>query len=425
SRAGRREQHYIRSRVAAVRGDQAGAVREMLELLKDYPREKDALLTVGIYFYQQHDYEQALAYLHRAIAIDSSFKQALNQIAYTYDKLGYFDSALAALDRYQEIAPNEANPYDSRGSLLAERGRFKEALAAFEQALAVRPDFYSSLWQAAFLYLYDHNYARSEELLQKIASSPNKGARCGGRTYLSYIPVYEGDFARALQMLDDGIAADRIEKTNIFDAPRKHLQKAMIYDELGDPQAAVNEAMLLVQGSANLPSHDSCFALPYLVQFQVRNGDLDAARRTAERLKACEAASSDSATYSWYADGWIKRASGDPTGAIASFKRAAELVDDFPTRYMLGVAFLESHQYEQAAATLEPLTRMHGSWRPSWCTWNVRLHYYLGWAYEELGNVTEARRQYGVFLDFWGGVTPEMPVVTETRTRLARLGTTP
>ena len=56
-----------------------------------------------------------------------------------------FDEALASYDRALAVQPNYAEALSNRGWTLHELKRFEEALASYDRALAVRPDYAEAL----------------------------------------------------------------------------------------------------------------------------------------------------------------------------------------------------------------------------------------------------------------------------------------
>ena len=55
-------------------------------------------------------------------------------------KLKRFDDALASYDRAIALAPDYAEAYANRGVTLEELKRFDEAVASYDRAIALRPD---------------------------------------------------------------------------------------------------------------------------------------------------------------------------------------------------------------------------------------------------------------------------------------------
>jgi len=133
---------------------------------------------------------------------------------------------------------------------------------------------------------------------------------------------------------------------------------------------------------------DGAKALPLLTELQAKSpGDLSLARMVAEaHVKAGSAetflaslAKKDTAV-SHYQQGLVRfaRASDASAPAIANFRRAAELEPNEPEyRYRLGVALLESEQYEPARVELEAAVKQAPD-RPSWFLPLAKVRYRTG-----------------------------------------------
>lgn len=148
-------------------------------------------------------------------------------------------------------------------------------------------------------------------------------------------------------------------------------------------------------------------ALPLLLELQAKApGDLTLARMvaeahvkggTAEQFLA-ELAHKDTAI-SHYQQGLVRfaRASDASAPAIANFRRAVALAPGEPEfRYRLGVALLESEQYEPARLELESAAKEAGD-RPSWFLPLAKVRYRTG----DNAGATEAIRTVVT-----GGPTP-------------------
>ncbi|MFQ5675597.1 MAG: tetratricopeptide repeat protein, partial [bacterium] len=89
--------------------------------------------------------DEALQEYETILELDPGLKAAYNQLGYLYAERGDFATGLAFMDKYQELAADEPNPYDSRGEILMFSGRFEEAVEQFKIALSKRPDFMNSI----------------------------------------------------------------------------------------------------------------------------------------------------------------------------------------------------------------------------------------------------------------------------------------
>ena len=73
--------------------------------------------------------------------VDSKDAYALYNRGRSLQELKRFDEALASYDKALALKPDYADAFNNRGLALQELRRFDEALLSFERALTVKPDF--------------------------------------------------------------------------------------------------------------------------------------------------------------------------------------------------------------------------------------------------------------------------------------------
>lgn len=125
-------------------GDFIGGISAMNDMLEMYPKDKHVLYLAANWLMGENGTDQAESLLKKALAVDKNFPAALNDLAYVDARNRKFAQALAAMDRYVTLLPNEPNPQDSYGELLRMSGNFEDALVHYRAALKIDPDFVSS-----------------------------------------------------------------------------------------------------------------------------------------------------------------------------------------------------------------------------------------------------------------------------------------
>jgi len=125
-------------------GDFLPGIAAMNDMLEMYPKDKRLLYLAGNWLMGEDSHEQAEKILNRALAVDKDYPAALNDLAYVYARNREFAKAFQAMDRYTAILPKEPNPQDSYGELKRMAGDFEGALAHYQAALKIDPDFISS-----------------------------------------------------------------------------------------------------------------------------------------------------------------------------------------------------------------------------------------------------------------------------------------
>lgn len=422
-KVGQLEKHYIKSLEARLAGNFPLAARELEKLVADFPAEKEAFLILGsVYLNRIRQPEKAVGALTKAIEIDPLYKGAYNVLAYVYNDIGDFEKSIWAINKYISLAPEEANPYDTRGDLYASNGKLEEAVESYRKALEKKPDFYWSLVKLGFMHLFKRDYPRAESYFQAVAAHGEKGIRSEGRLYLAQLPLYQGRLGEALQMLEQGIAADRFERAEGWPVGGKHVVRADIYVEKKNPKLALEELKKGMPILHNADPKDIDYLRDYYVMLLAENGEVAKAEEVAQTLKK-DIEKKDAAQMRsyWLAAGGIERAKKNLPAAIAHFEKAARATSDFSEHYWLARAYLEAGRLGEAVSEFEKILSRYDESRSQVLTWSVKAHYFLGLAYEKSGWNQKAIEKYQEFLEIWKAADPGIPEVADAKARLAKL----
>ncbi|PMS21705.1 sulfotransferase [Trinickia dabaoshanensis] len=119
-------------------GEAETAYREILALR---PRHFDALQLLGALALQSKQYEEGIALLTRALAIDARQAPVHSNLAFALNAVGRHDAALAAANRALALKSGFVDALNNRGVALAGLNRPGEALESFDKALAAKPEF--------------------------------------------------------------------------------------------------------------------------------------------------------------------------------------------------------------------------------------------------------------------------------------------
>ena len=424
----RREKYALRGLYAAATGDYPGAVSILLECAGQYPDDKDVLQRLAdIHASALRDYRKAIEFRTTAIKIDPLFKRAWNGLAYNYNAIGDLDSSIWAINQYIAISPGEANPYDTRGDLYAQNGKLDEAIASYKEALRIKPDFAVSLCKLGDMYLYKRDYAQAEVYYKSFAAGPDKMARSEGRGCLALLPIHQGRFEEALKVLDDGLAADRLEQCAGPPVWWKLALKAGIFSERGEPGRAVVEAKAasdIIREAYGTPATD--FNVYYIYRL-AEAGKFAEAEAEAQVIRESLGSAQDF-TLAWECY-WLALACvhlfrGSPEQAVGYFEKIVDVNPNlqFQRRYILSEAYLAAGSLADAVKELEKAVLSYDAARAENPILSPKLHYLLGQAYEQSGWKDKAVEQYREFLRFWGDGDPGIASVEDARKRLAGLG---
>jgi tetratricopeptide (TPR) repeat protein len=111
---------------------------------------------------------------------------------------------------------------------------------------------------------------------------------------------------------------------------------------------------------------------------------------------------------------------GDTSFAIENFIKASAGGSFYPP-YKLGIVYLESGQYEEAISTFNAIKADYATWRNFGAIQTVKLHYYLGRAYEESRWYARAISEYNDLINLWRNADRDIEEIEDTKKRLTKL----
>jgi len=417
----RKERYYIKILEAGASGKDEDFLKGLQKIAEHYPEDKEAFEWLGSYYFGRQQYQEAVHYLNKVIEIDPLHKLAHNMLAYTYHHLGDFEKSIWAINKYISIAPDEANPYDSRADLYAWNGKIDQAIQSYKKALEKKPDFYLSQAKLGHMYLFKREYAKAESCYQQLSSSTAKDTRSQGRTYLAIIPLYQGKLQEALEVLDHGIAADRMEQVP---GAFKHLLKAFIYKEKKDLGAALREAKSSVEVLTKAYPDHPVNMRDFYAYFLAESGETKQAKEVVDALRDdVEKKYPSLMGYYWRALGHLELTKGNAELATTYLRKGllGQAGPLFGVRYYLAQAYLELGRLGEEVAMLEKALSRCDKERASLPIWAVKAHYLLAVAYEKSGWNKKAIEKYEEFLEIWKDADPGIPEVEDAKQRLKAL----
>jgi tetratricopeptide (TPR) repeat protein len=417
-KATRTEQLLIRSRSDRLSGDLAGAIEKLKELIREDPAETLPYIELAhLYYWDLRDYRSAANVRRRLVDIDPSASYVL--LAYSYSKIGVVDSAFWAIDRHVAQNPEDPNAYDTRADLLLGQGMVDRAIESYNQALAVDPDFVLSRLKLGHLWLRKRDYAAARTHFQVLTKSPSPQGRGRGRLGLAFIPVSQGKLQEALEVLDAGISADRMERYTGRGFAYKLISKAIIHMERGEEEQAVQQINALA---------DECpdpFWRHIDLHVFSKCSDLSSAEQALLSLRSAivDTTVANAMYPYWIGKAWMDISKGNYDEACRNIERIEPhwfIYSDYP----LGLAHLKGGRLADAIRLFEFICRRNFSTGDSAdypALWIPKSHYYLAVAYQESGWRDKAIAQFEDFLDMWKDADPGLEIVEDARQRLDAL----
>ncbi|MEE8403768.1 MAG: tetratricopeptide repeat protein, partial [candidate division Zixibacteria bacterium] len=354
-------------------------------------------------------------------------------LAYRYSRIGNFDKALWAANKLIELLPDKYNAIDTRADIFAENGMLDSAVVSFAQALELKPDYVSSILKMGNVYMFMQEYGKADSLYRIVASYSDKYWRAEGRLSLAQLPLHQGKFKLALELLDkvkDGAINDSI---NDFRLAEGIFRRATTFQEiLGMHDSAIAEYEKVIRLLKDIAPnaellHSSQARIGY--SYALR-GDFETADKIFEEYKANFDRYGPRSYYSfWFISGRVELEKGNFDSAIANLERVVMLDSrpDHQTRQILARCYLRAGRIEDAIVLYEKIinrydrSRPDGRGRAGWPALSVITYYNLGKTYEAAGRYDDAVKQYETFLDIWRNADDDIEMIEDAKERLAKL----
>jgi tetratricopeptide (TPR) repeat protein len=407
---------YVEGMADIVSGDFEKGTTAIREVAHLYPDEKEAYFWLGFLYYRiLAEPEEAIRCLSRAVAIDPLYKFAYNYLAYAYNDAGDLEKSIWAINQYISLAPDEANPYDSRGDLYAYNGQLDAAIESYQKALTNKPEFLTSLHKIGMLRMFKKEYEEAERVFKELVIAADPELRARSRSALAIIPIYRGKLMQGLAALSDVMAAFRLDHYAGTEIGYDRMNKAEIYDEMGKTNLAIEEVKAGLEALKKADPDAPLWFRDYFVNLLTRKGRMAEAEALVRELRTESEKNWQIRSMYWEAEGELALARNDLKAAQAWFEK------DKANSFSLSHTYLQIGALDKAATLLENRLLRYDYDRFYTPILAAKAYYRLGIVYEKSGWRDKAIRNYVEFLDIWKDADPGLPEVADARQRLAKL----
>ncbi|HEX9007531.1 MAG TPA: tetratricopeptide repeat protein, partial [Bacteroidota bacterium] len=419
----------------AVQGRTEESARILEHFIEKFPYELPAYDELAQIYSKLGEYDKAIQVEERSVRKDSLRPIGYNLLAYSYAGFNRKAEAIRTINRYIELMPWEANPYDSKGEIFMTFGEVDSAIAYYRQALAIRPDF-NSAEKMGLKMMLDGRYAEAQRYFEQFGASLDPVQKAAARIDEINIQTHQGKLSQAQQLLLHLLPELRREKLDgqVVTALKT---LAILARETGDNAAMLNYAGQLVAAMKGSQS-ETPGGRDLLAEALLRNGDAAGSERVLAQL------ATDMKGIPWflqkrynYGLAEIAAGKGEYGQAVELFQRAlASPNTKRAPQVRYGIALLKNGHLNEAFAELQGATwwipisfpPIELIFLPSGVEWPIDVvttHYWLGVAYEQQGKQAEAKREFQKFLETWRDADFQSSEIKDARIRLARLGGPP
>jgi len=422
------ERYYIEGRYYSLDpttfNKAIAAYQAAVDAMPDQMAARNNLAQMLIY---ARRYGEALVHLEDLRRRGITFPGTYMSLAEAYVASGQPHKAEQALTEYVERHPDRAAGYENLAQFLTARGRYDEALAAYDRVGQLDPrNFKVDLGRFTVETLRGH-WVDAEQAARRLYGSPNPNEHWQGGVAMATLALYRGDPATARALTDKGLhqaeTADQRAKVRLF--------RAEIDADLGRPEEALAEVR---KALGEKPTEPRVVAWGHTCRTTClsrvgRSDEAEKSRTEVETwLRSLPAPLAE--PHRLELDGQLAfdrhelgRAHDLLTRAVALLPEATieSKVPSTRIHYTLARVALEGGEAGQAREELARVVTggVERLWEP---LVYVRSLGTLARLEDEAGHTDEARRLYERYLNHWKGGEIDRAEVARASARLASLG---
>jgi serine/threonine protein kinase/tetratricopeptide (TPR) repeat protein len=419
-------------------------IRILEDLINKYPKEKSSIVELGDILGEKGEFDNALGLFEKACALDPYDPYPVNSMSLPLAGLGRFDQGIVRLKDYISRVPGDFNSYDTLGLLYILSGDLERAIAAFEDAVSIKPDFWWALLHIAYPFALKEDYGEVLGRLDKmsaVVTSPYYKAIA--LYYRAFFWFWTGNQDRALSDLE---AAEKLVIDNQLSPGLNaniHELRGRAFFEGHDMKAGLLaiEAIAEINGKA-LDGNPiwACRRELALAYADLRANRLDSVKdRLAKAMAFLEKIDSGSmrrllgrhrdflsaelalkeGRFGTIAESFSPTPLSEFMTVIQSSTTAVLFhlppLQDTKARALVGLGKIDEAiaEYEKLI-TFDPKSRGPVFIHPLY-------HFRLAKLYEQRGLKDKAEAQYKKFLELWKDADPGRPEIEDAKARLKAL----
>jgi len=355
----------------------------------DNMTERERYRLRGIYYLSSSNWQKCVEEYSQLVQKYPSDNIGHTNLANCYSQLRNWPKAVEETQQDVNIHPN-ASGLANLALFSSYASDFQGGEKAARRLQQMLPSFEYGYLSLAFAQLGQDQLTQAEESYQKLGSLSAQGATMAA-SGLADLKLYQGRFAEAIKILEQGAAADLAANRN-DSAADKFAALAYAQMQKGQMQAA------LAAAEKSLAASQAVKIRFLAARTFVEAGELAKAQKVAAGLASEIQAEPQSYAKIIEGDSLLKR--GDKNAAIKSLNDAVNLLDTWIGRFDLGRAYLEAGAFTEADSEFDRCLGRRGETLALFLDESPTYGYFPP-VYYYLGRAEEGLKSTGAANSYW------------------------
>jgi len=323
----------------------------------------------------------------RAIELDANSAGAHFALGFVYEQRKAYEGMEREMRQVLKLNPSHAHAHDSLGDILHRaKGKLEDALREYSLALMYDPYLLPSFMNIACVMTKQGKYRGAKKILLRSLEIHENNER--PLTNLGRIYRFQGEYERSLEALKKAVMLNP-SKINV------HFELGLTYALMKNHNAARAGANLITEISS-IPKEKNFSFLYLLGLISLDQGNWQVALENFEQALRIRSTISKEK---------------EP-------KRGVSLDD---IHNVIAEIYLRQKNFKAAIQEYSKMNDLPvGYWQADEYMWAMR-HYKLAIAYEKMKDLSNAKREYEIFLQVWKDADPDIPEIIDAKKRLAAL----
>jgi tetratricopeptide (TPR) repeat protein len=441
-----KEKLYIQVWQARTENDLQKRNQYLEEIVEKYPRELEARYLLARR-YENTDPEEAEKKYLEMLDMDPHYTWALARLIELARREQDYELALEYAKRYIALNPNEPNPYCKLGEIYLEMGELDQSIEQYRRALTIKRGFRKALDWIGYNYALKEDYLEAMKWADEfILTSSAPTEKANGYLTKAFIEYWAGSFQKAQKNTEMALIVGK-DAQNPQIPFISHLLQGFIQLAQGTISTARNSFIEAEKMAIKAhPGGEMAYRANkeyFLGILDIKEGKLEQAQKRLSVIKGF----STEGYLPWVPD-HVKRHEqalwSELLIAQGSLDEAISLLEPLPIYSItlqsvvsltagpvaranliqletrLAEAYERKGEIDKAIDVLKkliPFDQTDSIWRLT----PPKIYYDLGRLYEKKSLKEKAREKYTRFLELWKNADPGLPEVEDAKTKLAAL----